>query len=362
MKFHRRNGSVFRLAQTRQYFQYFVFPNINGHRDGNSGLAEQFFLGGFAHPVDSGGQSVVGDALHIIACVQDDAAELPKEEDTTKGIDIQEYYFKTKNDQEFRINIWDFGGQEIYHSTHQFFLTKRSLYVLVDDTRKDDKTIHDASFDYWLQTVELFGGESPIVIVQNEKGDRSKALDLKSIQSKFNVKEKYATNLLTCRNLKETKSALEFFIQQLPHIGQQLPKQWVAIRNALEELERSGTPYIRLEKYFEICGEHKIPEEEWALNLSQYLHDLGVFLHFQEDDLLNKVVILQNEWATDAVYKVLDCETVKNAKGRFTRNDLKIIWGDAACKEKYKNMHGELLALMKNFELCYELEGERNTY
>jgi len=30
------------------------------------------------------------------------------------------------------VNIWDFGGQEIYHATHQFFLTHRSLYLLLD--------------------------------------------------------------------------------------------------------------------------------------------------------------------------------------------------------------------------------------
>ena len=28
--------------------------------------------------------------------------------------------------------VWDFGGQQIYHATHQFFLTKSSLYVLVE--------------------------------------------------------------------------------------------------------------------------------------------------------------------------------------------------------------------------------------
>ncbi|WP_347242416.1 hypothetical protein [Nostoc sp. FACHB-888] len=32
-----------------------------------------------------------------------------------------------QNGREFRVNIWDFGGQEIYHATHQFFLTRRSL-------------------------------------------------------------------------------------------------------------------------------------------------------------------------------------------------------------------------------------------
>jgi internalin A len=29
------------------------------------------------------------------------------------------------------LNVWDFGGQEIMHATHQFFLTRRSLYLLV---------------------------------------------------------------------------------------------------------------------------------------------------------------------------------------------------------------------------------------
>jgi Leucine-rich repeat (LRR) protein len=288
--------------------------------------------------------------------------KLPEEEETTKGIDIQEYHFQTAANKDFRINMWDFGGQEIYHSTHQFFLTKRSLYVLVDDTRKDDKTIHDATFNYWLQTVELFGGGSPIVIVQNEKGDRSKVLDLKSIQSKFsNVKGTYATNLLTCRNLAETKTALQFFIQQLPHIGAKLPKSWVDIRNEVEDLKRprgleadTGTYYISREKYFEICKKHKV-DEDTALILSQYFHDLGVFLHFQDDDILCRTVILQNEWATDAVYKVLDCENVKGNRGRFTRADLETIWGDEADKARYRNMHPELLALMKEFKLCYQI-------
>ena len=33
------------------------------------------------------------------------------------------------------LNIWDFGGQEIMHGTHRFFLTARSLYLLVLEDR-----------------------------------------------------------------------------------------------------------------------------------------------------------------------------------------------------------------------------------
>jgi internalin A len=61
-----------------------------------------------------------------------------QEEESTQGIDVTQWQFPLDNGKEFRINIWDFGGQEIYHTTHQFFLTKRSLYALVVDTRKED--------------------------------------------------------------------------------------------------------------------------------------------------------------------------------------------------------------------------------
>ncbi len=54
--------------------------------------------------------------------------------------------------RDFQINIWDFGGQEIYHSTHQFFLTKRSIYMLVTESRKEDS--YD-DFYYWLNIIKL---------------------------------------------------------------------------------------------------------------------------------------------------------------------------------------------------------------
>ncbi len=47
-----------------------------------------------------------------------------QEEDSTQGIDVITHNFMSPNQENFRINMWDFGGQEIYHATHQFFLTK----------------------------------------------------------------------------------------------------------------------------------------------------------------------------------------------------------------------------------------------
>lgn len=66
-------------------------------------------------------------------------------------------------ERQFQVNIWDFGGQEIYHATHQFFLTGRSAYVLVCDDRKED-----TDFSYWMHVVEMLSDASPLLIVQNE--------------------------------------------------------------------------------------------------------------------------------------------------------------------------------------------------
>ncbi len=276
---------------------------------------------------------------------------LPEENESTKGIDIYRHDFKMADGSDFRLNVWDFGGQEIYHATHQFFLTKRSLYVLLDDTRKDHKTVHDEGFKYWLEAVDLFGGHSPVLIFQNEKSDRSKQIDIGGIKGKFdNVQGVWKGNLEHPGAVDRLREAVELFAKNLPHVGEELPAKWVSIRSELEEIAKTE-PYISQQEYFKVYGRHLEFDREKALYLSQYLHDLGIFLHFHDDSLLARIVILQNTWATEAVFKMLDDESVKVKLGSFTEADCQRVWNDST----WTDMHPELLALMQKFELCYVL-------
>jgi internalin A len=274
-----------------------------------------------------------------------------KEEDSTQGIDVIQWQFSLDNGKEFRVNIWDFGGQEIYHTTHRFFLTKRSLYTLVVDNRKED-----TDFYYWLNMVELLSDKSPLLIIKNEKQERQREINERQLRGEFiNLKETIATNLDTNRGLPEILTQIKHYISNLPHIGTELPKTWIKVREALEQDSRN---YISLDEYLTLCEDNGFTRREDKLQLSGYLHDLGVCLHFQEDDLLIKTVILKPTWGTDAVYKVLDNPLVIRNKGRFTRDDLKGIWYE----EKYVTMQSELLRLMMNFKLCYEIPNVPRTY
>jgi internalin A len=123
---------------------------------------------------------------------------MPDKADTTRGIDVRQYYFPLRKEdftgfkhpeklekKEFRLNLWDFGGQEIYKATHRFFLTHRSLYALVADSRNED-----TDFNYWLHIVEMFGGVSPLLIVLNEKYQRKRNLDISAMRHRFtNISE-----------------------------------------------------------------------------------------------------------------------------------------------------------------------------
>jgi len=107
-------------------------------------------------------------------------AELPKKDETTRGIDIHEYHFKTAQKKDFRINLWDFGGQVIMYFAHQFFLTANSLYILVTDGRQEN-----SNFKYWLHVIDLLGKDSKIIVVQNEVGNRVHRTNLNDYVSRF---------------------------------------------------------------------------------------------------------------------------------------------------------------------------------
>ena len=285
--------------------------------------------------------------------IENEQYELQNSEKSTEGIDVIRWDFPLPDGNTFRVNIWDFGGQEIYHATHQFFLTKRSLYFLVADTRQEN-----TDFYYWLKIIELLSDGSPVLVIKNEKQDRQCDIDEGLFRGQFKSLETYLpTNLKENRGLDKIKQDIRHYILKLPHVGTPLPKNWVRVRSALENYSQNCNT-ITVEQYCDLCRQNGFTDKQQMLSLSGYLHDLGVCLHFQDDKLLKRTVILKPEWATTAIYKVADSDTVRNHKGRFTEADTEAIWAD----REYANLRDELLQLMMRFKLAYELPNRPGHY
>jgi len=301
-------------------------------------------------------------------------AELPGKEESTRGIDIQPWLFPTGTNRNrtgkpskfapfapnsatlalketFQANMWDFGGQEIYHATHRFFLTKRALYVLVADTRAEN-----TDFYYWLNMIELLGGDSPIVIVKNEMDDRPRPINEGQLRERFvNLQAVLSTNLADGRGLSQLLDTIQFQLTHLPHVGDRLPQSWVKVRQALEQEARQTLDW---REFLAVCEAHGFRELAHKLNLSTYLHELGICLHYQDDPLLKRTVFLKPDWCTAAVYKVLDTRQIVLNQGHFKRAELETIWHEA----EYEFLRDELLQLMLKFQLCYKIPGSEGDY
>ena len=289
----------------------------------------------------------------LVRKLEDETCQLEPKEKFTEGIDLLPWEISHLDGTPMRVNIWDFGGQGIYHATHQFFLTKRSLYLLVTDDRKEN-----TDFYYWLNIAQAFGDNSPLLIIKNEKQDRQCQPDDRTLRGEFsNLKESLSTNLETNRGLDTIRAKIQQYLSSLDHVQQIIPAHWANIRTVIENYSQSRN-ILELGDYFDLCRKNGFSTEADMLAASQFLHDLGICLHFQNVPSLKRFLILRPEWVTVVLYKILDNKDVKANFGRFNDDTLEQLWngGDES------QMCDELLQLMKEFALCYEIPGCKGCY
>ncbi|MDQ3005476.1 MAG: GTP-binding protein [Chloroflexota bacterium] len=293
------------------------------------------------------GQGSVGKTSLIN---QIDSGYFNSAETITEGISIT--HLKIKPD--ITLNIWDFGGQEIMHATHQFFLTKRSLYLLVLDSRI---TQEENRAEYWLKIIQSFGGESPVLIVGNKIDQHPLDIDRTGLQKKYpNIVGILETSAATGTGIEELKAAIAEQVNNLPHVRDLLPETWFTVKTKLEGLGRESN-FITHDKYLELCAENEVSDETSQRTLIGFLHDLGVVLHFQDDPRLEALGILNPQWVTNGVYKILNSHALFQNKGVLTVSMLDEILN---LSEYPRGKRLFIVDMMKKFELCYDIEPDKS--
>ncbi len=256
--------------------------------------------------------------------------------------------------QNVTLNVWDFGGQEIMHATHQFFLTKRSLYLLVLDARTNEA---ENNLYYWLKVIQSFGGDAPVLVVVN-KTEGGVALEL----NESRLKKDFAPNLqgflrVSCQTgqgIDDLRKAIDDQICQLGHVFDVLPASYFRVKETLAGWSEKRS-YISYTDYEALCAESEVADESSRNQLLRLLHDLGLALNFDDPDdsyELHDTNVLDPEWVTDAVYRVITNPALQEARGVLKRNQLAALLND---DERFPlTQHEFIIELMRKFELCFE--------
>jgi len=272
-------------------------------------------------------------------------------EHETQGINIKGWKFKDR-DKEIKVNFWDFGGQEIMHATHQIFLSKRSLYILVLDSRRDEKA------EYWLKHIRSFGGDSPVLVALNKIDENpSFELNRKFLQEKYpSIKGFFRVSCKDNRGIEVFSRKLKRELAKVEHLQIEWAKSWFNVKTRLEQM---NCDFITYNEYRNMCLEEKVDDKSSQNTLVDFLNDLGVIVHFKDLSLLDTHV-LEPKWITEGVYKIINSEILVKRKGVLRFSLLEDILEQEKEDDYYypPTRYDYIINLMKKFELCYAIDND----
>lgn len=249
------------------------------------------------------------------------------------------------------------------HASHQIFMTNRSIYVYVLDSRTD------ARKDYWLHHIERFGGESPALVAIN-KVDKNPVFDVE--RSSINKKYPFVENRfhrISCQagtGLEDLKRQIAELIPKTKLFQTQVAESWIKVKQALEKAT-DDERYIGEKEFKAICETEGIEKELERKTLLRFLHDLGIVFHF-ENLRLKGFYVLDPLWVTVGIYRIINSYAIKD--GILEEGQLAYILNEEdQKKEEYSanredwtyNTHERvnLLDIMEEFELLYHIEKKK---
>jgi internalin A len=284
-------------------------------------------------------------------------------------------------DGELKARVWDFGGQVILHSMHEFFLTARSLYLLVIEQR-GDQAEKDAK--YWLNLIRTYAPGAPVVIALNKSRGIERPIDRESLEKMYGpILAWVPTECLPeadCPGAEATianlRTALTAAAEEatMPEPRKRFPRKWVEIKDWLEDLDKNGTNYLDYAAFSRECAKRGEPDAAKQAEVAALMHDLGVAMNYARDERLRDTTVLRPDWLANGIYAVLRANLFVPGQplapdAVLTRETLGKIYqvaaSDAVKMLKAKDYPAEkwkfLLELMNLFQLSFPIseDGER---
>jgi internalin A len=243
---------------------------------------------------------------------------------STHGITVRS--IGSESDGEATCVLWDFGGQDIYHSAHTLFMRTAAVFVVLWTPEQealvesdDNDPLHRRHpLPYWLDYVRTLGRpDSPVLVVQSQCDTPALAVAMppveKALLERFGCVRPLSFSARTGRgaaSLREALADANAYLRDrdgISTIGKGRHRVWQQLEAWRQDDELLPAPErlhrtLSQEQFASLCehiGGVSSPEA-----LLRFLHNKGVVFHSPE--LFHDRIILDQSWALDAVYAVFD--------------------------------------------------------
>jgi small GTP-binding protein len=296
----------------------------------------------------------------------------------TDGVNIEDIEFgiaETFLDQDLIHDLtghfWDFGGQEIMNNTHQFFLTNRSIYMLVLDARNDNNV--SDQIRRWLMRIKATSGNSPIIVIANQ-------IDVNSgfgFENEYELQQEFPqirtfikVSCKSSENISLLKNQLQYTINRAELIETKIDERWLKLKTELQKVTKQKY-FLNETDFLETCKNLNLTLKQDQQNAIKFLNDLGLVLHFENINL-SEYYVLDPYWITYGVYQILTSIYANNNNGLISMDKLDYIVNEESEKEKkyittnhkkiiYSNNQRRFLVdILNQFKLCFYLPDQLN--
>ena len=264
------------------------------------------------------------------------------------------------------LNLWDFGGQDIYHGSHTLFLHGQAIFCILwtpqeqAATSKPQKDSAQRPLAYWLDYLRAVTSiDSPVIIVQSQCDTPNKRVQTPVMPTEFAFSRAVEASAKTDFGLKALEGTLHDAVwaclQKRP--PSPIGNSRVAVRDRLREMHSKDQELpssqrrhrlLKREEFDELCAQvGGISDTGSLLN---FLHHNGVL--FYREGLFKGRIVLDQNWALEAIYAILDQKKLprlQEKKGRFDRRLLEeLLWSDYTSAEQKV-----FLDMMESCGICF---------
>ncbi|KAK2514138.1 Lrrk2 [Columba guinea] len=295
----------------------------------------------------------------------------------TVGIDVKDWIIqgKGKMKKELILNVWDFGGQEEFYSTHPHFMTQRALYLAVYDLSKGLAEVD--AMKPWLFNIKARASTSPVILVGTHL-DVSDEMQRKSCMTKITrellnkrgfpaIQDYHFVNateesdsIIRLRKII-IKESLHFKIRDQPVVGQLIPDSYLELEKRIL-LERKNVPVefpvIDQKRLLKLVQESQLQLDENELpHAIHFLNESGVLLHFQDPALqLRDLYFVDPKWLCKIMAQILTVKVEgcsKYPKGIVKRSDVEKF---LLKKSKFPKIYmSQYFKLLEKFQIALPL-------
>jgi len=294
---------------------------------------------------------------------------------------------KKDKDDSVGYSTWDFAGQNDYYNTHHYFLSNRSIFLVLYRMDKGIKGLE--SLDFWLKSLSSHlnqnycdENEKPfysIIIIgtfldsiindnQNDGNKNLRQTKIMEIYDKNGLKSPpfyFEVSCSTLENIDELREIIFNISLSHSYMGENVPIGYLTIEKSIYELRKlnQNHPIIEIQDLInhvqsQSSFEFDIEFTKRALRL---LHEWGICIYFDEPIELSNIVVLDPQHFTKTIlgdlFKADESIRQLRLNGIIGYSQLNKIWNGPT------NLINTYLSLLQKFEVCFllkELIGNEN--